>query len=285
MFTRTTRLKAVRGRLLATTALMVVALAPPLALGAVHAGSASAAYASASVDRVLKDPAIVESSGLARSHRTSGVLWTHNDSGGGDVIYAVNTAGTTIARYTVTGASHKDWEGMASAVSGSTSYVYVGDLGGQRTSVFVHRVVEPTSLTGGSLTPTTWELTYPDGAHNSETLLVHPTTKRIYVVTKQLSGAAIYAAPTTLSTTSPNRLTRVASAPSGLKLSDGAFLDDGRLVLRGYMRCYLYSSIGATPRYFGLPESGESITPGFTAGTLYTGSEGRSSRVWKVLIP
>ena len=132
---------------------------------------------------------------------------------------------------------------------------------------------------------TSFVLTYPDGAHNSETLLVHPTTLRIYVVTKQLSGAAIYAAPTTLSTTAPNRLTKVASAPSGLKLSDGAFLDDGRLLLRGYERAFLYSSIGATPRYFGLPQSGESITPGFAAGTFYTGSEGRYSNVWSVRIP
>ena len=80
-----------------------------------------------------------------------------------------------------------------------------------------------------------------------------------------------------------NTLTRVGTAPA--TLSDGAFLDGSRLVLRGYERGYLYASLGSTPVTFGLPQPGESITPGYTAGTVYTGEEGVRSKVWRVTLP
>ncbi len=249
-------------------------------------GHAFAARAAATVDRTLTDSRIIESSGLARSGWTSGVLWTHNDSGGGPVVYALSAKGATLAAYTVTGASAHDWEGMASARSGSTRYIYVGDIGDngkKRTTIAVHRVVEPSTLRNGSLTPTTWTFRYPDGPHNCETLLVQPGTLRIYLVTKDSAGGAVYVAPASPSTTGVNVLTKVASAP--VTLSDGAFLDDGRLILRGYERAYLYTKIGGTPSVFGLPEPGESITPGFTAGTVYTGSEGKFSKIWRVTLP
>jgi hypothetical protein len=249
--------------------------------------AASAATPSkAVVDRVLTDPRIIESSGLARSGYSSTVLWTHNDSGDGPYLYAIGANGATVATYTVTGASHLDWEAMASARSGATRYIYVGDIGDngkKRTSISVHRVVEPSVLKNGSLTPTSWVFTYPDGPHNAETLLVNPTTLRIYIVTKDAAGGAIYSAPATLSTTGVNHLTRLFAAP--VTLSDGAFLDDGRFVLRGYERAYLYKTMGGSPTIFTMPQPGESITPGFVAGTVFTGEEGKNSKVWRVTLP
>ena len=265
---------------------LLMSLVAAAAVAVIAPGQAHAAKAAAVVDRTLTDPRIVESSGLARSGWTSGVLWTFNDSGGGPVLYATAPSGATIAAYTLTGASAHDWEGMASARSGSTRYLYVGDIGDngkKRTTIAVHRVVEPSTLRNGSLTPTTWTFRYPDGAHNCETLMVQPGTLRIFLVTKDPKGGAIYEAPAALSTTGVNTLVRLASAP--VTLSDGAFLDDGRFVLRGYERAYLYARVGATPTTFGMPEPGESITPGFTAGTLYTGSEGKRSKVWRVTLP
>ena len=135
----------------------------------------------------------------------------------------------------------------------------------------------------GSLTPTTYELRYPDGAHNSETLMVHPTTQRIYIVTKSTSGGAIYVAPSTLSTTSVNVLTKLATAPAGL--SDGVFLNDGRFVLRAYQSAFLYASVGATPERFLLPDKGEGLTIGWTADTLITSREGALTPLYRVTIP
>ena len=102
--------------------------------------------APATIDRVLQDPVIKESSGLARSRLSDTRLWTHNDSGGGNTIYALGSGGKISATYQLTGASYKDWEGMASAIKDGVSYLYVGDIGDngkKRPSIFVHRVREP----------------------------------------------------------------------------------------------------------------------------------------------
>ncbi len=248
--------------------------------------TATAAPAPAVADRVLSDQRIVESSSLARSALFKNLLWTANDSGGGPVLFAIGTNGSTLATYSVNNVSAKDWEGMASASSGSYHWLYIGDIGDngkKRPTIAVHRVVEPTSLKNGSLNVTTWTFRYPDGPHNAEALLVNPSTLRIYIVTKDKAGGAIYAAPATLSTTATNVLVKVGSAPA--TLSDGAFLDGTRLVLRGYERGYLYAKLGATPVTFGLPQPGESITPGYAAGTVYTGEEGKGSKVWRLTLP
>lgn len=250
--------------------------------------SGSASAATAVVDRVMSDTRIVESSALVRSGYSTSVLWTSNDSGGGPVLYAIAANGATVGTYTVTGASAKDWEAMAAARSGTTRYIYIGDIGdnsSSRPTIAVHRVVEPSVIAKtGTLAHTTWTLKYPDGAHNAETMLVNPTTLRIYIVTKDPNGGAIYAAPATLSTTATNVLTKVVSSVP-VTLSDGAYLDDGRFVLRGYKRAYLYKTMGGTPTIFSMPESGESISPGFVAGTVFTGEEGVRSKIWRVPLP
>lgn len=284
--TRRRGLKSPRGVALALGGVgLAAAVTLPQAASALDFVRASTP--ASSVDRTLQDPAIVESSGLARSANVSGRLWTHNDSGGGTTIYAIDSAGRTSARFSLGNASHKDWEAMASAKQGSVNYIYIGDIGDngmKRTSIFVHRVREPAaSATGGVLTPETYEFRYADGRHNAEGMMVNPTTQRIYIVTKDSKGAGIYAAPATLSRTSVNVLTRVASAPPGM--SDAVFLDDGRFVLRGYVSGWLYRSFGSVPTRFPLPLKGESVTTGFSAGTIFIGSEKRNSKVYKVTLP
>jgi hypothetical protein len=256
--------------------------------GLATSAAAKVAVTPSSKVLTIQDPAINESSGLANSGFSSTRLWTHNDSGGGTTIYALGQDGKTTARFELTGASHKDWEGMARAVSGGVSYLYVGDIGDngkKRSSIFVHRVKEPSpSASGGSLVPTTYEFTYPDGRHNAEGLMVDPRTSRIYIVSK-VKGAsgAIYAAPTTLSTTKVNKLSRVGTAPAGM--SDATFLADGRFVLRGYVNAWLYSSMTATPVGFALPLKGESITQDGTSNRVLIGSEKPRSSIWRVTLP
>jgi hypothetical protein len=269
-----------------TTASLLAGLAAAFLVGPGTGGPASAAKAPAVVDRTLTDTRIVESSSLTRSAYGKGVLWTSNDSGGGPVLYAINATGGTIATYTVRNASAHDWEGMAAASNGSTHYIYIGDIGDngkKRSTIAVFRVLEPSAPKNGTLDATGYTFRYPDGPHNAETLLVNPTTLRIYVVTKDTRGGVIYAAPASPSTTAVNTLTRVGTAP--VTLSDGVFLDGSRFVLRGYQRAYLYATMGATPVTFGLPASGESVTGGYTAGTVYTGEEGVRSKVWRVTLP
>ena len=250
--------------------------------------SATKTDSGASVERTLKDPAIVESSGLARSRYSDTRLWTHNDSGGGTTIFAIAGSGRTKARFELTGASHSDWEGMASAKRSGVSYLFVGDIGdngSKRSTIYVHRVREPRpGASGRSLNPVTYAFKYPDGPHNAETLMVKPGSLRIYVVTKgKLQPGAIYAAQRSLSTTSVNVLRRVGPAPAGM--ADGVFLDQSRFVLRGYESGWLYRKVDANPKRFPLPIKGESITTAWRKKTVLIGSEGRYSKVWRVRLP
>ena len=81
---------------------------------------------------------------------------------------------------------------------------------------------------------TQYDLEFPDGPRDAETLLVDPATGRLYVVSKRVQGAAVYAAPKQLSASHVNVLTKVAKAPP--LVTDGAFARDGRLVIRDYLR-------------------------------------------------
>lgn len=270
----------VGGSVLAVAAAGVVALQVP---------SATAKVANTASNKILtiQDSRIDESSGLVRSNLSASRLWTTNDSGGGTTVYALDLSGRTTATYELTGASHLDWEGMAGSVIDGQSYIYVGDIGDngkKRSSIFVHRFKEPSGTTGGSLAYTTYEFSYPDGRHNAEGMMVDPSTHRIYIVSK-VKGAdgAIYAAPTTLSTTSVNKLTRVGTAPAGM--SDAVFLADGRFVLRGYVNGWVYSKVGATPVGFALPLKGESISLDWTSGNVLIGSEKVKSPVYRVALP
>jgi hypothetical protein len=243
-----------------------------------------------SVDRTLTDPRITESSGLAASARHHGVLWTHNDSGDSARIFAIDPDGRTAAVYTLAGQQARDWEAIAPGRDDAGNpALFIGDIGDNSASrtrgILVHRVTEPSRLRNGTLRPTSYRLHYPDGPQDAETLLVDPRTNRLYIVTKGLLGGGIYAAPTRLSTTGPNILERIADVPS--LITDGAFLPDGRFVLRDYGDAYVYARPGQLVEEVELPEQpqGESLTVTPDGGALLVGSEGERSQVWRVPLP
>ena len=195
--------------------------------------------------------------------------------------------GQTTATFTLTGASHKDWEGMASAVRNDVSYLFLGDIGDngkKRPEIYVHRIREPRpGAASGARTPVTWAFRYPDGAHNAETLMVHPHSLRIFVVTKSKSGGAIYRAPKVLSRTHANVLTRVRSVAAGM--SDGVFLPHGRFVLRVYQTGFLYASMTARPVPFRFPAKGEGIARDWTSNHVFISNEGKFTPIWRVALP
>src|ERR1044071_5094700 len=101
----------------------------------------------------IKDESINESSGLVASRTNKGAYWTHNDSGDGPFIYALDARGNSLGTYRVEGAHNRDWEDIAAGPGPqrNRSYLYIGDIGdndSKRSEVVVYRVPEP------QLTPT-----------------------------------------------------------------------------------------------------------------------------------
>ncbi len=76
---------------------------------------------------------IKESSGITSSKCQPDVLWTHNDSGDGAFIYAIDGKGRDLGRWKVENAENVDWEDIASAKDESGScFLYIGDIGNGR---------------------------------------------------------------------------------------------------------------------------------------------------------
>lgn len=238
------------------------------------------------LDRRLNSAAITESSGLARSTFARSIVWTHNDSGGYPRVYAFDSFGTRQATISLKGASARDWEDISSGPGGRLWVGDIGDNGRSRSYITLYRFPEPETLTDGAVTATRFDLRYPDGAHNAEALMVNPVTGRVYVVTKSPSGGGVYLAPENMSSTSVNRLTRVASAP--IKVTAASFSPDGkRFALCNYSTSFVYDYLGDRPTQVDKPslKQGESLEFTRSGAELLMGSEGSYSPVYRVPAP
>lgn len=195
----------------------------------------------------LEDRRINESSGLVASRRNPGLFWTHNDSGGGPFVYALDRGGRSRGTWQVQGAQALDWEDIAAGPGPQPgqSYLYAGDIGDnerKRQFIVVYRFPEPeVSATGNvpaDARPTqpadAIRLKYPDGAHNAEALLVHPFSGDLYVVTKAPDGAGVYKLAAGFDTQAVNALTRVATLHGpdffGTLITGADISPDGRRV-------------------------------------------------------
>ncbi len=174
-----------------------------LALSGASAGAAArcAAYGPAVTAAAPPALAVSESSGLAVSRVRPGVLYTHDDSGGAAVLYALRDTGEVLGGHPLPRGWNRDWEALAAGpcprhwtTAELGACLYIGDLGdnqAQRPRVVVRVLKEPAAgdLVGSPLTLLeTWRLTYPDGAQDAEALLVHPQTGSVDVLTKRLDG-------------------------------------------------------------------------------------------------
>jgi hypothetical protein len=192
---------------------------------------------------------LVESSGIAASRKHPGVFWSHNDNEGGPYLYAFDRAGRLRGKVRVTRATMCDWEDIA---IGPRNQIYIGDIGDNdhaRKEIVVYRIDEPEPEAANSTPVHALRLRYPDGPHDAETLLVHPKTGDIYIVTKARgrdSRTRVYKAPA--SAKSPSALKYVADVefPNESvfslvigRITGGAISPDGnRVVLCDYFRAW-----------------------------------------------
>ena len=252
--------------------------------GLVVAGLLLAGTPSPDVVLTITDPALAESSGLAVSQRDPEVLWTHNDGGSAAQVIALDAHGDSVATVTLAGVDPYDPEALA---PGPDDTLYLGDLGdnsGERPDVSVFAFAEPDRLVDQTVDARWYRFTYPDGPHDAEALLVAPDG-RIMVATKELSGAGLYRAPRDLVTqdVGTNALTRVATVPA--LVTDGAYLPDGRFVLRTYTAVYVYARPGHQVAWARLPAQPQGESVAADGDRLLVGSEGVHSQVLSVPVP
>ena len=264
----------------------------------------------------LEDDAVDESSGVAASRANAGLYWTHNDSGDGPFLYAFDRRGAKRGVWRVAGAKAGDWEDMAvgAGPERGRSYLYIGDIGDNdyaRSSLVVYRVPEPTVADADAdsskkraretAPAEAIRLKYPDGAHDAETLLVHPQTGDLYIVLKSLDPAAgVYKLAAPFDSTKTHTLARVGEvrapgAPFGGYFTGGAVSPDGtRLVLCDYLQAYEmtlpagaagFDAVWKQPMLvvnLGERKQGEAVTYGPDGDTILATNEGRRGAVVEV---
>jgi hypothetical protein len=197
----------------------------------------------------IANPDITEASGLVVSKCQPGVFWTHNDSGDGPFIYAIDSSGQNLGTWKVTNAENQDWEDIAEFKGpDGTCYVYIGEIGDNsiRRSVHsIYRVREPIvseqakgtrqKNAGTTEQAEILNFSYADINQNAETLLVHPVTGDIYILTKRREGpSGVYKIIPTFGVAEVQKAPKIAeikvpSIPVGL-LTGGDISSDGKHV-------------------------------------------------------
>lgn len=275
---------------------------------------ATSSYGEPTVVGTISSSEITESSGIAASLCNPGVLWTHNDSGGKNHIFAINSKGEKLGTWAVTGAKNSDWEDIAAFKDTSGEcFLYIGDIGNNerfRGELSIYRVKEPKVTDSAkdsskkSPLPTENALMikaeYPEIRHDSETIMIHPKTGDIYILTKRLIGASgVYKLSKENMSNQVNRLEKIAdlsvpAVPNGF-LTGGDISPDGkRIVICDYFAGYElvlpenaknFDDIWkAEPQRIelGQREQGEAITYSADGKSIFVTSEKKNSPVIEV---
>lgn len=265
-----------------------------------------AEYSSPKVVGTIKSEEINESSGLVQSRCQPDIFWTHNDSGDGAFVYAINEKGDKLGTWKVTNAKNLDWEDIATFKdTAGKCFLYIGDIGNNdfdKNQLTIYKVAEPqineADKDSSKQNPAQTEsaeainFSYPDGTHNAESLLVHPKTGEIYILTKHESKPSeVFKLG---AKTEKIAEFKVPSVPYGM-LTGGEISPDGkRIIICDYVAGYEIKLPENTQNFdeiwkqipvkieLGERKQGESIAYSADGKSIYAGSEKKNSPMIQV---
>lgn len=193
---------------------------------------------------------LAESSGVAASRAYPGVLWTHNDSGGDPVVFAIDSAGRPLGTTRIAGAQNVDWEDIAIGPCPEGECLFIADIGDNdenRRDAVIYRVPEPEPGAATSRPTTRLPLRYPGSPRDAEALFVVPAGDLFIVSKGRAEPPSLYRYPTPLRPDTEVELERVQEivlAEPALpmeRVTGAGASPDGRLVaVRTYGTLQLY---------------------------------------------
>jgi hypothetical protein len=196
---------------------------------------------------VLLPAELQESSGVAVSRTSPGVLWTHIDEGA--TLFAIDAQGAVLARFGVDARTRDPEDLAAGACADGGACLYLadtGDNGEQRQDARIVRVREPTSLAApGTLPADVFPVRLPDGPRDIEAIFVLPG-ERVYLVTKGRAHAVtVYRYPGALrpEAVTLEEVQRLTDGPRSLldQVTGASASADGTLVaVRTYQALSFY---------------------------------------------
>jgi hypothetical protein len=240
----------------------------------------------------LTDKKLEEVSGLAASFVNPGYLWTHNDSGNPATVYLVNEQLEIRLACTLQGVDNRDWEDIAvgPGPEANKTYIYVADIGdnnANHSEKYIYRFEEPVlNEQTAEVTITEFEkivFTLEGPKKDTETILVHPKTKDVYVVSKREKPVYVYRLSAPLATNDTLVAAQVMSLPLTQIVSGGFSPDGQEIIMKNYENIYYWNIRGASvadglsskPKALPYTEEpqGEAMTFNIDGSGFYTLSE------------
>ncbi len=193
-----------------------------------------------------------EASGLAASANNEGLLWTLNDSGNKPEVFLINEKLDVRLTCVLKGVKNRDWEDIAvgPGPKDGVNYLYVGDIGdnlAMHAVKYIYRFEEPV-VQGGveELTITEFDtITFqlPDGKKDTESLMIHPKTKNLYVVSKRENPVYLYSLDYPYNTSDTLTAKKLTSLPFTMAVGADFSADGREVLIKNYKDVY-YWNIG-----------------------------------------
>ncbi|MDI9878029.1 hypothetical protein [Flectobacillus longus] len=160
--------------------------------------SDSSLFVNTPIKHWVENPEIDEASGIAASYQNPHKFWVHNDSGGDNVLFLIGANGKGLQKLILEGIDNRDWEDIAVARNGTSSYIYIADTGDNfkwHSTKFIYRFQEPVMGEKSQMTVNhieTIEFEYPDGRKDAECILIDPLSKDIFIISNREAEKHIY---------------------------------------------------------------------------------------------
>ena len=195
-------------------------------------------------------PGIVdEASGIADSYANPGYLWVEQDSGNPPELRLIKHDGTIAKNIFIKNSTNRDWEELqvSNGPDASKKYVYVGDIG-DNDAVFqscsIYRFIEPSASTDTVFNFDKIDFKYPDMPHDAEAMLIDPSTKDIYIITKRDAVSKIYKIAYPQNIASLNTAEFVMDLPYKGVVGAAISADGKEILLKTYSNIYYYKGGG-----------------------------------------
>jgi hypothetical protein len=228
-------------------------------------------------------------------------VWLHNDSGDGPSVIPVDVKSGSVGKVvTLSGVDVSDPEDIAMTTSGDLLLADIGDNAEARDSLQLYRFAEP-GAQATKAKATRFNLTYPDGPHNAEALVVSTDGLRAYILTKNTSGVAAVFEANLNDSAKTQVLVKIGQVtisgevlikPNQISAADTV---GSRVILRSYQYGYTLSpppgaplseAFSATPQRFDVPlmVQGEALCVSPDGTTLVTASESRGASTFALAV-
>jgi hypothetical protein len=240
----------------------------------------------------LTNKKLEEASGLAASSNNPGLLWTHNDSGNRAEIFLIDEKLDIKLTCTLDKILNRDWEDIAvgPGPEPGKNYVYVADIG-DNMAIFPYKMIyrfEEPKLSKGMTELTIKEFDrvvfQVDVKKDTESLMIDPRTKNLYVVSKREKPVYVYELKFPYSTTDTLTAQKIGSIPFGQVVAADFSADGKEVLMKNYNNVFYWKLDGkesleaalkrnpAVVNYVEEPQ-GESVTFARDGSGFYTVSE------------